>query len=235
MEKANILTLIFIRADFAICSCPHRQRGAGGGTGEPGKVLSSGEAGPGQPRPARSGAGQGGTSRHPVPTRTPLGKRAAPRYSLGKAVPRHPGAADADGIVMLRAWAAGWHVTNRQPVSRLGRGGNGGHPRALAGLAWTPFCSPPAKKPRARGAGSVGEARADSPAISQRKENTTRRRINSSARGRASKQPLPNGTAPFPGQAWPHHGAGQQHWVPGQAVTPPAVPPWEMAVWTKSA
>lgn len=235
MEKANLLTLIFIRADFAICSCPHRQRGAGGGTGEPGKVLSSGEAGPGQPRPARSGAGQGGTSQHPVPTRTPLGKRAAPRYSLGKAVPRHPGATDADGIVMLRAWAARMARHQRAAGVQVGKGGgNGGHPRALAGLAWTPFCSPPAKKPRARGAGSVREARADSPAISQRKENTTRRRINSSARGRASKQPLLNGTAPFPGQAWAHHGAGWQHWVPGQAVTPPAVPPWEMAVWTKT-
>lgn len=123
MEKANLLTLIFIRADFAICSCPHRQRGAGGGTGEPGKVLSSGEAGPGQPRPARSGAGQGGTSQHPVPTRTPLGKRAAPRYSLGKAVPRHPGATDADGIVMLRAWAARMARHQRAAGVQVGKGG----------------------------------------------------------------------------------------------------------------
>ena len=113
MEKANLLTLIFITADFAICSCPHRQRGAGGGTGEPGKLLSSGEAGPGRPRLARSSAGQGGTSRHPVPTQTPLGKRAAPQYSLGKAVPRHPSAAGVDGTVMLRACAAGWHSPAR--------------------------------------------------------------------------------------------------------------------------
>lgn len=28
LEKANLLTLIFIRAHFAICCCPHGQRGA---------------------------------------------------------------------------------------------------------------------------------------------------------------------------------------------------------------
>lgn len=28
LEKANLLTLIFIRAHFAICCCPHRQCGA---------------------------------------------------------------------------------------------------------------------------------------------------------------------------------------------------------------
>lgn len=109
---------------------------------------------------------------------------------------------------------------SKQPVSRLGRGGDVGHPCTPAGQARTPLRSPPANKPRARGAGSVREAGADSPAITQWKENTTCCRINSSARGRASKQPLPNGTAPFPGQAWPHHGAGQQRWVPGRAVPP---------------
>lgn len=112
---------------------------------------------------------------------------------------------------MLGACAAGRHslagLRPTAPASSRCPGLEGGvvlYPCAPAGLSRTPLRSPAVRKPRAGSTGSVREACADSPAITQRKENTTRRRINSSARGRASKQPLPNSTAPFPGQAWPH-------------------------------
>lgn len=174
-EKANLPPLIFIRADCAICS--PRQRGAGGGTGEPGKLLSAGEARPGRSPLARSNVGQGGISQHPVPTPTTLGKWAAHWYRPGKAVPVE---CDAQSLSrgMAQPGQAASPSPSKQPVGRLGRWGNAGHPNAPSGLAW----SPP-RKPRARGEGGVREVGTGSPAVTQRKENTTRRRINSSARG----------------------------------------------------
>lgn len=91
-------------------------------------------------------------------------------------------------------------------------GGDAEHPQ-------TPLRSPPASKPRGGGTGGVREVCADSPAITQRKENTTRHRINSSG---TSEQ-----TAPGKGHSSHHSSAGSPwHW---------AVPPREREVWVKTA
>lgn len=54
MEQADLLPLIFITMDFAICCCPPRQHGAIGDPGELGKLLSTGKWG--QVSPGQQGA-----------------------------------------------------------------------------------------------------------------------------------------------------------------------------------
>lgn len=58
----------------------------------------------------RRNTGHGGTSRHPAPTQTALGKQAARRASLGKAVLQHP-------VPMGHRCSARLHPQPRQGIS----------------------------------------------------------------------------------------------------------------------